>query len=54
MTEWNEFRSMDLSLLKKQLLDPVLLDTRNVLNMNELVSLGFSFDNVGRIIPGES
>ena len=54
MTEWNEFRSMDLSLLKKQLLSPVLLDTRNVLNMNELISLGFSFDNVGRLIPGES
>ena len=54
MTEWNEFRSMDLSLLKKQLLSAVLLDTRNVLNMNELISLGFSFDNVGRSIPGES
>ena len=54
MTDWNEFRSMDLSLLKKQLLSAVLLDTRNVLNMNELISLGFSFDNVGRSIPGES
>ena len=54
MTEWNEFRSMDLGVLKNQLIAPVLLDTRNVLNMNELVSLGFSFDNVGRIIPGES
>ena len=54
MTEWNEFRSMDLSVLKKQLLFPVVLDTRNILNMNELIFLGFSFDNVGRIIPGAS
>ena len=54
MTEWNEFRSMDLGVLKNQLIAPVLLDTRNVLNMNELQKLGFTFDNVGRLKPSDS
>ena len=54
MTEWNEFRGMDLSVLKNQLINPVILDTRNVLNMYELLKLGFTFDNVGRLKPGES
>ena len=54
MTEWNEFRGMDLSVLKNQLINPVILDTRNVLNMYELLKLGFTFDNVGRLKPSES
>ena len=54
MTEWNEFRSMDLGVLKNQLIAPVMLDTRNVLNMDELQKLGFTFDNVGRLKPSES
>ena len=54
MTEWNEFRGMDLSVLKNQLINPVILDTRKVLNMYELRKLGFTFDNVGRLKSGES
>lgn len=48
MTEWNEFRGMDLGLVKKLLKSPVVLDTRNILNIEELKRLGFTFDNVGR------
>ncbi len=48
MTEWNEFRGMDLSRLKTLLRQPVVLDCRNILNIAELERLGFRYDNVGR------
>ena len=48
MTEWNEFRGMDLFLLKSLLKSPVVLDTRNILNTKILQELNFNFDNVGR------
>ena len=47
MTEWNEFRSMDLEKLKNLMSQPVILDTRNILNVSELKRLEFKFDNVG-------
>ena len=48
MTEWNEFRGMDLLLLKSLLKSAVVLDTRNILNPKTLLELNFNFDNVGR------
>jgi len=48
MTEWNEFRGMDLSKLKELMFSPIILDTRNILNITELKRLDFKFDNVGR------
>ena len=49
MTEWNEFRSLDLPRIKKIMKSPFILDTRNVINMAELSKLGFYYDNIGRI-----
>ena len=48
MTEWNEFRGMNLEELKKLMFTPIILDTRNILNISELKRLKFKFDNVGR------
>ena len=48
MTEWNEFRSLDLIVLKEKLKTPLLLDTRNIFDQRKLLKLGFSFDTVGR------
>ena len=48
MTEWNEFRGMDLKKLKKLMKTPLILDTRNILSMDKLSEYGFQFDNVGR------
>ena len=50
MTEWNEFRGMDLKKLKKLMKTPLVLDTRNILSMDKLSEYGFQFDNVGRKI----
>ena len=48
MTDWNEFRGMNLKKLKKVMKIPLVLDTRNILSMDKLSEYGFQFDNVGR------
>ena len=49
MTEWNEFRSMDLEKIKSKMSGNIFLDTRNIISMDELASVGFVYDNIGRI-----
>ena len=49
MTEWNEFRSLDLHRIKNTMKSAFILDTRNIINMPELSKLGFVYDNIGRI-----
>ncbi len=48
MTEWNEFRAMDLKKLKSIMKSPFILDTRNILSISLLKKLNFKYDNVGR------
>ena len=48
MTEWNEFRSLDLKKIKNIMSDNFILDSRNIINMKELSSLNFIYDNIGR------
>ena len=48
MTDWNEFRGMNLKKLKQVMKTPLVLDTRNILSMDKLSEYGFQFDNVGR------
>ena len=48
LTEWNEFRGIGPNQLKKLMKSLNVLDTRNILNMNDFLKAGFNFDNVGR------
>ena len=48
MTEWNEFRGIDLDELKLLLKTPILLDAKNIFSIKKLKSLEFKYDNVGR------
>lgn len=48
MTEWNEFRQLDLFKIKKYMKRPVLLDGRNIYNPGELKEMGFMYTGVGR------
>jgi UDPglucose 6-dehydrogenase len=48
LTEWNEFRGIDLSELKLLLKSPIVLDSKNILSIHKLRKLGFIYDNVGR------
>ena len=48
LTEWNEYRSLDLRRIKAAMKSPYIFDTRNVLDKDELREFGFSFDLIGR------
>ena len=48
MTEWNEFRQLDLGRIKKCMKKPVLLDGRNIYDPQKLRGMGFTYIGVGR------
>jgi UDPglucose 6-dehydrogenase len=52
VTEWNEFRALDLRRLKSLMKSPVLVDLRNIYRPEEVRRLGFTYLSVGR--PGFS
>jgi len=48
VTEWEEFRALDLNRLKREMKHPVIVDLRNVYRQDELNELGFVYESVGR------
>ena len=48
LTEWNEFRALDLGRVKSLLRRPVIVDLRNVYNPDEMSAAGFDYTSVGR------
>jgi UDPglucose 6-dehydrogenase len=48
VTEWNEFRSLDLARLHAVMARPVLVDLRNVYNGEEVRKAGFTYLGIGR------
>jgi UDPglucose 6-dehydrogenase len=52
ITEWNEFRALDLARVRRSLKTPVLVDLRNIYDPAEMVGLGFSYSCVGRTVEG--
>ena len=48
MTEWNQFRSLDLQELKGRMKSPVFVDTRNVYDPYKMAQAGFTYEGVGR------
>jgi UDPglucose 6-dehydrogenase len=48
VTEWNEFRELDLAKLKSLLRSAKLMDCRNVYDPAEMRKLGFDYAGVGR------
>jgi UDPglucose 6-dehydrogenase len=48
MTEWNEFRSLDLKRVKSLLRSPVFIDTRNIYDPRDMKEKGFTFVCTGR------
>lgn len=49
VTEWNEFKKLDLEKIKKLMKNPVILDGRNIYNPQEVKKLGFIYQGVGRV-----
>jgi len=52
LTEWNEFRSLDLERMKRLLRRPAMVDLRNVYEPAAMLAAGFSYSSIGRPVPG--
>ncbi len=48
LTEWNEFKQLDLQKVKTLMKDAVLIDGRNIYEPEKVKSLGFTYVGVGR------
>ncbi len=48
LTEWNEFRALDLERMKAALKAPVLVDLRNIYDPEEMAGAGFRYSCIGR------
>ena len=48
VTEWDEFKELDLSRIKELLNQPVIIDGRNIFEPTEMEKLGFMYKGIGR------
>jgi UDPglucose 6-dehydrogenase len=48
VTEWNEFRALDLRRVKALLKAPVIVDLRNIYRAEDMARMGFVYRSVGR------
>jgi UDPglucose 6-dehydrogenase len=53
LTEWNEFRTLDLAKLKRLMKKPVLCDLRNIYSPEEVEAQGWTHIGVGKGRPGK-
>lgn len=54
VTEWNEFRQLDMARIKSLMRGDVLIDGRNIWNPAEMVALGFRYEGIGRRAPNRN
>lgn len=48
LTEWNEFKELDIKKIKSLLKSPIIIDGRNIYNPENLRNEGFTYISVGR------
>jgi UDPglucose 6-dehydrogenase len=48
VTEWVQYRAMDLKRLKAAMAQPVVVDLRNVYRAEDMAAHGFIYESVGR------
>lgn len=48
ITEWNQFRSLDLDKIKSLLNTPLVIDLRNIYEPSKMIDKGFKYYSVGR------
>jgi UDPglucose 6-dehydrogenase len=51
MTEWNQYRALDLERIKSLMRTPLFIDLRNVYSPARMRAAGFTFVGVGRGEP---
>ena len=54
ITEWNEFKQLDMGRIRDSMRRPVLLDARNVYDPQQMKELGFIYRGMGRGYSGEA
>jgi UDPglucose 6-dehydrogenase len=54
VTEWTEFRNLDLKALASAMTQPILIDGRNIFNPDEALAAGFDYAGVGRRLRGQA
>ncbi|MDP6805165.1 MAG: UDP-glucose/GDP-mannose dehydrogenase family protein [Rhodospirillales bacterium] len=52
LTEWNEFRALDLNRAKAIMKDGVMIDLRNIYRPEEVMAAGFTYVSIGRLVAG--
>ncbi len=53
ITEWNEFKQLDLERIRAAMKIPILFDGRNIYNPEEVRGLGFTYRGIGRGFDGK-
>jgi UDPglucose 6-dehydrogenase len=48
LTEWNQFRTLDLARVRKLLARPLLIDLRNIYKPSDMAEHGFTYVSIGR------
>ena len=48
MTEWNQYRALDLAQIRAGMNNPVFIDLRNVYDPEKMKAEGFQYTGVGR------
>ncbi len=48
LTEWNDFRALDLARVKSLLKRPLMIDLRNIYRPQQMAEAGFTYVSVGR------
>jgi UDPglucose 6-dehydrogenase len=52
LTEWNEFKQLDLTRIRESMRQPIVVDGRNIYDPERMRQLGFTYLSVGR--PGSN
>jgi UDPglucose 6-dehydrogenase len=53
VTEWNEFKQLDLKRIHAAMKTPIVFDGRNIYNPEDLRGLGFTYRGIGRGFDGK-
>jgi len=48
ITEWEEFQKLDLKKIKNMMANPIVVDGRNLFDLQEMKELGFEYHSIGR------
>jgi len=48
LTEWNQFRNLDILKIKELLKEPVIIDLKNIYDPKKMKEIGIRYTGVGR------